>query len=278
MPMLLALAAVYSPDGIGTALVALFIAYCLKLHEKDNINIKELAILFILLILAASIKSVGYIGIALIIFVLPIKKIVNQNKKYIKYAIPLFLIILLAVLFVYKANINAPGDTRVSGTDTKAQFEYVLNNPTQYCKVLIKHTIDTFSYLRGMSFLNAPMFFNKTYYSMFLVMSVYLIFISITDSSKQLKIKNRLLFVFTFLVVFAMTSTSMYLSYTKVGANYINGHQMRYIFPTLGLLLMSISINKLGLDIEKKLKYSNLYLAYPIMIFLIISVLDLTVI
>ena len=39
MPMLLALASVYSPDGIGTALVTLFIAYCLKLHEKDNINI-----------------------------------------------------------------------------------------------------------------------------------------------------------------------------------------------------------------------------------------------
>ena len=70
----------------------------------------------------------------------------------------------------------------------------------------------------------------------------------------------------------------MYLSYTRVGANYINGHQMRYIFPTLGLLLTSISISKLGLNIEKKFKYSNLYLAYPMMIFLIISVLDLTII
>jgi len=278
MPMILALSSVYSADGIGTALVALFIAYCLKIHEKDNINIKELTLLFILLMLAASIKSVGYIGIALIIFILPLKKIIKQYKKYIKYVIPMFLIILLAVLVVYKANINAPGDTRVTGTDTKAQFKYVLNNPIQYAKILTNHTIDTFSSLKGMSFLNAPMFFNRTYYSMFIVMSMYLLFISITDSSKQLKIKKRLLFIFTFLVVFAMTSTSMYLSYTSVGANYINGHQMRYIFPTLGLLLMSISIKKIELDIEKKFKYSNLYLAYPMMIFLIISVLDLTVI
>ena len=172
MPMLLALASVYSPDGIGTALVALFIAYCLKLHERDNINIKELSLLFILLMLAASIKSVGYIGIALIVFILPLKKIIKQNKKYIKYIIPLFLIILLAVLFVYKSNINAPGDTRVEGTDTKAQFEYVLNNPVKYCKILVKHTMDTFSSLRGMSFLNAPMFFNKTYYSLFLILGI----------------------------------------------------------------------------------------------------------
>ena len=278
MPMLLALGSVYSADGIGTALTALFIAYCLKLHEKDNINIKEVSILLILLILAASIKSVGYIGIALIVFILPLKKIIKQNKKYIKYIIPLFLIILLAVLFVYKANINAPGDTRVEGTDTKAQFEYIINNPVQYCKILVKHTIDTFSSLRGMSYLNAPMFFNKTYYDIYLIMIAYLLFISITDSSKQLKIRNRLLFTFTFCVIFVMTSTSMYLSYTRVGANYINGHQMRYIFPTLGLLLTSISISKLGLNIEKKFKYSNLYLAYPMMIFLIISVLDLTII
>ena len=129
-----------------------------------------------------------------------------------------------------------------------------------------------------MSFLNAPMFFNKTYYNLFLVISMYLLFISIIDSSKQLKIKDRIIFIFTFFVVFGMVSTSMYLGFTKVGANYIDGVQMRYIFPILPLILMSISIKKIGLDIENKFKYRDLYLAYPMMIFLIISVLDLTVI
>lgn len=276
--MLLALASVYSADGIGTALTGLFTAYCLKLYEKENINIKQVSLLLLLLILAASIKSVGYIGISLVIFILPLKKIIIQNKKYIKYTVPLFIIILLAVLFIYKANINAPGDTRVLGTDTKEQFNYVVNNPIQYCKIMIKHTIDTFLNLRQMSFLNAPMFFHTTYYKVFLTISIYLLFISITDSSKQLKIKNRILFVLTFLIVFAMTSTSMYLSYTRVGANYINGHQMRYIFPTLVLLLMSISIKRFDLNLENKFKYSNLYIAFPTIIFLIISVLDLTVI
>ena len=278
MPMLLALASVYSPDGIGTALVALFIAYCLKLHEKDNFNVKEISILLLLLILAASIKSVGYIGITLIIFILPLNKIIKQNKKYIKYIIPLFIILLLAIFLVFKANLNAPGDTRVEKTDTKEQFEYVLNNPIRYCKILAKHTIDTFTNLRGMSYLNAPMFFYTTYYEMFLINFIYLLFISITDNTKQLNIKNRLLFIVTFFVIFAMTSTSMYLSYTRVGANSINGHQMRYIFPTLSLILMSISIRKFGLNITDKFKYSDLYIVYPIIIFLIISVLDLIII
>lgn len=278
MPMLLALASVYSPDGIGTALIALFIAYCLRLHEKDSIKIKEVLKLLLLLILAASIKSVGYIGIVLIVFILPLKKILRQNKKYIKYLIPALAIIGVAVIFIYITNINAPGDTRVQGTGTREQFEYILKNPIQYFKVLLKHIVNVFFSLRGMSFLNAPMFFSKTYYNVFLVMTIYLFFISITDSSKQLKIKHRILFVFTFFVICAMISTAMYLSYTKVGATYIDGYQMRYMFPTLALIFMSISVKKFGLDLEKKFNYSNLYIAYPMVIFLIISLLDLTII
>lgn len=278
MPMLVALASVYSPDGVGTALAALFISYCLKLYEKDNINIKEILILLALLILVASIKTAAYIGIALIIFILPLKKIILQNKKYIKYIIPVLALIALATLFVYKTSINKPGDTRVEGTATREQFEYVLKNPLQYCKVFLNHTFNVFFSLRGMSFLNAPMFFGKTYYNIFLIMSIYLFFISITDSSKQLKLKHRILFIFAFFVVYAMISTAMYLSYTRVGATYIDGYQMRYMFPTLALIFMSISIKKFGLDLEQKFKYSNLYISYPMIIFLIISVLDLTII
>ena len=276
MPMLLALSSVYSPDGVGTASIAIFIAYCLRMQEKENINIKELSVLLLLLILACSVKSVGYIGVALIVLILPLRKIIKQNKKYIKYIIPLFAIILFLVLLIYKANINAPGDLRTSGTDTKEQFTYVINNPIKYSEVLVNHTISTFTSLKGMSFLNAPMFFSTTYYKLFLVMAIYLAFISITDSSKHLKISNRILFIITFFIVFAMTSTAMYLSYTKVGANYINGHQMRYIFPTLPLILISISIKKI--ELENKFKYSDLYIAYPMAIFLIVSVLDAIII
>ena len=276
MPMLLALASVYSADGIGTALIALFIAYCFNLKEKENVNIKEMLILILLLSLAIFAKSVGYIAISIVILILPLKKIINQNRKYIKYIIPIFIIALVSIIFIYKTNINAPGDERAAGTDTRQQFEFVLNNPINYCKVLLNHTINTFSNLRGMSFLNAPMFFSNTYYELFIIMAIYLLFISITDSSKQLDFKDRIIFIVTFFVVFAMTSTAMYLSYTKVGANFINGHQMRYIFPTLFLLLSSISIKKFSL--EDKFKYTNMYIAYPMAIFLIVSVLDLTII
>lgn len=272
MPMLLALASVYSPDGISTAIVALFIAYCLKLHEKENISKKEILLLLILLTFASTIKSVGYIGIALIIFILPLKKIIKENKKYIKYILILFIVAISTVVLIYISRINQPGDPRSEGTSTIEQFKFVMSNPLEYAKILLKHTKITFTKLKTMSFLNAPMFFNKTYYILFIVMLTYLLFISITDSSKQLKIRDRLIFLLTFGVVFAMTSTAMYLSYTKVRANYIDGFQMRYIFPTLFLLLSIISIKKI--ELPNKFKYNYLYLNCISSIFLIISVLD----
>ncbi len=273
MPMLLALGSVYSPDAISTALCALFMGYCLKLYEKSKIYTKDILILILLALLAASIKSVGYIAISLIIFILPLKKIIKENKKLMIYILIFIIIIFTVIISATKNSINAPGDPRVKDTNTTEQFYYVINNPLKYCKILVHHTIGTFISLEGLSFLNAPMFFDTTYNKVFIMILTYLLFISVTDSSKQLTVKNRLIFILSFLIVFAMTSTSMYLSYTPVGANSINGYQMRYLFPILLLLLTSISIKKF--ELENKFEYLNLYICYPPAIFLIISILDL---
>ncbi len=275
MPMILLLGAVYSPDAINTGLCALFIAYCLKLMEKPKTNIKDILLLILLGILASSIKSIGYVGILLIIFILPLKNIIKDNKKYMKYILVFCMVILVAIILTTKNSINAPGDPRVEEVNKSEQLHYVINNPINYAKILVKHTINNFRSLENLSFLNAPMFFRKTNYHTFIVILAYLLFISITDSSKQLSAKTRLIFMISFLVVLAMTSTSMYLAYTPVGANDINGYQERYLFPILLLLFMSLSIKKF--ELKDKFKYSKLYISYSSAIFLIISMIDLII-
>lgn len=276
MPMLLALASVYSVDGIGTALALLFIAYCLKLNEQDEINIKEVIKLSILLVLAATIKNIGYIGIGLVVFILPLKKIIKQNKKYLKYFIAILLLLLICIAFVAKNEISKKGDPRVQDVNTSEQLKIIINNPITYSKILLTHMKYSLTKIDYISFINAPMFFYNTYYNIFLIMTGYQLFISITDSSKHLKVKNRLIFLFTFFAVYAMISTIMYLAFTRVGAGYISGVQSRYIFPIIFLILSSISIKKLELDYNK-FKGINLYTAYISAIFLIVSVFDLII-
>ena len=263
MPMLLALASVYSPDGIATALATIFIAYCLKLKEKkEDINAKEITILLILTILACTIKTIGYVGIAIVLLILPWKKMYQNNRRYFRY---IFIIILIAFLILglklYKIA-NSPGDTRVSNTDTKLQLMYLIENPLEYIKTFLRYTRFTFTNMRSMSFLNAPMFFTTTYYNNFKLIMIYLLIISVIDRSKNFSMKERIIFLFTFLFIYATISTAMYLSYTPVRGHTIIGYQMRYFFPTLGLLLMILSIKRKS---EKNIsENNNLYINYPI--------------
>lgn len=272
MPMLLALSAIYSPDGIVVGICSLFVAYCFKLKEQEGkIGTKELVILLILTLLVCMVKSIGYIGILMALFILPLKNIYQQNKKFFHYAFIFALLMLVIVAFEIYTSINAPGDPRVNDTNTIVQFKQVVQNPLRYIAILIQHFYKTFTNTLGMSFINAPMFFRKTYYINYLLISIYLLAISFTDSSKHLKIKERILFLLSFLIVFATISTAMYLSYTPVGANYIGGYQMRYIFPTMSLILISLSTRKTTL---KEFSNNSMYINYPIAIFLITSIID----
>ena len=277
MPMLIALSSVYSADGVGTALIALLIAYCLKVAEKETVNIKEILLLLLLMALAALIKGMGYAGIMLIVFIVPLKSIILHNKQYMKYIIPLVIVLFTGIILMGKASMNEPGDTRGGdATNPTMQLQYIIDNPLNYGSTLITQTMLVFLDIDALSYFNAPMFFDTTYKIVFIIMAIYLIIISLMDSSKQLSKKDRFIFLLTFLVIYVITSTAMYLSYTNVGANYINGYQQRYFFPILALILMSISVKLFEIKVDEK--KMNLYIAYPMVIFSIISIMDLTII
>lgn len=83
LPFSLLLAASYSVDGICIGFLGLFIAYCLKLSEGDykDIKLKQILILMLLFGLCLLAKNLAYCAIILLIFILPICKILKNNKK-----------------------------------------------------------------------------------------------------------------------------------------------------------------------------------------------------
>lgn len=279
MPMLLCLAGVYSPDGITFGVVSIFIAYCLKLYEQpDNIKIKEIIILLLTFLLMSIIKGTGYILVGLIIFILPLIKIIKQNKKNMKYIIliAISMIAILGILFIstYSSEIHdGYGDPRSDGTDSKGQLEYIINNPLEYIKTMWNHGVFVFTNLDCLSFLNAPMFFGITYYKSFIILLFFILAVALMDNSKSYNIKNRIIFLLTFLAVFILTSTALYISYTRVGETYVNGYQMRYLFPIIPLFLMCLSNKKLKYD---ETKYQDvLFITYIIGFLIVTSIIGI---
>lgn len=275
LPMLLCLASVNSIDGIAMGLISVFIAYCLKLYnQNDPINIKQILILFLSLILMSISKGIGYIFMSLIILILPFKKIIKENKKYILYIVLTIILILgLLIAKTYSTQIHNYGDSRAYGSNSQEQLKFIINNPISFSKTLINHTIATFGNLDAMSFLNAPMFFGMFYYHVFLMILYFIIFIGLSDNSKSFNLRTKSIFALTFFAIFITTSTALYLSYTAVGANYIDGYQLRYIFPIIPLFLMSISI--------KNMKYNEnkcediLFITYIIGLINILSIIGI---
>ena len=249
MPLIILLAASYSIDALSLGLISIFIANVLRIYEKEEINIKDIILLVSSVILLLLAKSMAYIGVGLIVLILPFKKIIKQNKKHLPIfiAIAAILIIVLSILLL---NINIETDTRSENTNSNGQVEFLLSNPFQIIAVFYRHVRDTILDLGWLANLNPEAFFYEYYKCVFMIMFIVFIGISVNDESKKFKIKDIIIFLITFAIVYAMTSFALYIGFTEVGGKYILGYQARYLIPILPLVFMCLNNNLIKIKIN----------------------------
>ena len=252
-PMLVCLAGTYSPDGLGMGLISLFIAYCLKLYnKKEEINIKEILILTTLYCLSLTFKSMSYFAIGLIILMLPIKQIIKVNKKKLLYVIPIIVVFMIIMLMVQPKVDVAQGDSRGGSSGAISQIQNLIAHPFLILEVAYNHIMNTLINFDWFSELNFIHYFSTTSTHVFLYMMIFYIYIALKDDSINFSRKNKIIFIVTFFVIYAITSIALYLTFTPLGSNQLQGYQARYIFPILLLILMSISNKNLNNNENKE--------------------------
>ena len=275
MPMLLALASVYSVDNIMVGVISLWIAYCLKLYEqKEKITGKQLFILLGIFTLIGTLKSMSYLPIALFIFIIPIRKILKENKKYL---VPIILLGIVSVtinigitLYLQSDQLSDP---RVENTNAMQQIEYIKEEPIEYIKILGKHIKTTLTEFSALSYLNGPMFFGNDFNNIFLILLLFLFYTGITDDSKNLSKKTKWIAIITFFIVLSITSTLLYISYTPLQGKTIQGYQLRYIFPIISLIVICLSSEKI--KNQKSEKKDCLFTTCFMVCFLVFSIYGL---
>ncbi len=248
MPMSLLLAASYSIDGICIGFVSLFIAYCLKLKkEKEVIGLKDFFILlgmFIILLLA---KTMAYIMVGFIVFMLPIIPTLKKNKKYLPIIITIFIIvcIVLTILLVYIKETKIASDSRAPGNvNVSDQLTNVINNPLYTARVLILHVKNTLFNFNWIAMLHYDVFFGATGPAVMLPLMIFILYVALIEDDYNFKISDKIIMITSFLLTFFMTSMILYLVFSEVKSLSISGYQTRYILPILPLLLFCISNNK----------------------------------
>lgn len=263
LPFVLLLAASFSTDGIAFGLLGLFIAYCLKLSEVDykKIGIKEIITLMILFLGCLIVKDFAYFAMIFLVFILPIIKILKNNKKKLPIIITIILLAIAMVLilaFNKLGNVTSnAGDPRGGDTGPMGQLNFLMQSPLNIIKVGASHISNSILNYNWYIYLNHEAFFGEYSKQLFFIELIFIIYIAVTDNSKKIKTRTTVISIITSAIVFVTTSLMLYLTFTPIGQINIAGYQPRYIIPLIPLLLMTINnkryLNKTTIEEENKI-------------------------
>lgn len=279
MPFMLLLAASYSADGMCLGTIYIFTAYCFKLYkESETISLKQFIILIALFAIMLIGKGMGYMPIGILIFMLPLKKTIKNNKKYwpimIVVAIIFVLLAVFGFIYVKNSKLSTEGDNRGEvGINSVEQFEVILTDPILDIKVASNHILKTLLNFDWIKTLQHDVFFTDYSDNIMFVALLFIIFVALTEDDYNFKMKDKIILILAFLLPYGTTSAVLYLTFTPVRESYILGYQARYIFPILPLLLSCISSNKVKCE---KSESRNIKITMISGVFLVISLILLT--
>lgn len=239
-PIALALASTYNTDGITIGLIGIFIAYVFKLYNenKETISMKEFLLLVLTYALVLTCKDSSYMGIGFLVFILPIKKYLKNNKKML--LVTLCLVLLTVAIGFYEINIKTAsnqGDERTENTNSILQLENIKNNPGKLAEVYSNFTKSSLLRLTWYNNLNPKYFFGNEATVVAFGMFVLALYISYTDVSIKFDRKAKIILFLAFVFTFGITTFALYWLYSPVGYDTIVGYQARYIIPFIPLLL-----------------------------------------
>lgn len=151
------------------------------------------------------------------------------------------------------------------------QLNNVLHNPIFDIKLMIAHMQNTLFNFNWITLLHAPTFFTDKAQMVMIPLFVFLLYIAITEDDENLKIKDKLISIAAFFLVYFMTSMVLYLSFTEVGKLSVSGYQTRYLFPVIPLILICISNNRVKTD---KSENRNMNISIASSLFIAISIMQ----
>lgn len=277
MPMMIHQVASISADAFINCISLAFVTYVLYLKFENEKFDKKHKIIFILLAIGLAFTKHIYFPIAFIALILVFdKKLDKKSKAFI--IITMALVTIIAVGWFLFSNVYK--DVReyilVNEVSLTNQLKYILKNPIKFIDILCSTT-----FIRGGTYTSQLIGSNLGLLTIKLnnfVIVLYLLLILVSPFLEKhnyaLNFKERLLFVIIAVGIFLLILTGLYLSWTLVGKDIIDGVQGRYFIPIAILPLLCLVIRRKNIEIKNVSIYVasfaflfNLYAISKIIIF-----------
>lgn len=258
MPMSIQSMISYSYDGLLNACIFIFIAICLKLiyEDSENINKKYLFISVLVLFIIFAIK-LPYAIIGVMYIFIPTNKFKNLIWKIFCILSSLVLVYIFGNVV---SKITSIGYNQIPialnvTTAEKSNLSYILNDPKEVIDIAIntlkvksKFYIDSLVGYFGYFTFKINDIFKYVYISLFGTLIL-------TEESK-IKLKERLILLFSTLIIVAGVFGALYFAWTPYAYSYVEGVQGRYFIPLIVPLIIACAVKVKNINLEKQTVYS----------------------
>lgn len=242
LPIVLYLAGSVSLDPIINGSAFLFISICLKYYfeaEEDTyITKKDIILIIVTAIMIITNKYLTYTPLVLMFFLIPKKKF-KTTKGYVTMIAVSAVIGILCVLWQFcMLNAFPYEEDRNGHVSQEEQKAFILEHPVLVSRTLINQCI---VHLKEHKLVYAPVpagnFADLT--------GIMILVGAILEKNKFCKEKRSkilsVVLMSIFIIALILATVAVYLSFTQVGADNVQGYQVRYNVPILMLFLIPIA-------------------------------------
>ncbi|MEI8343336.1 MAG: DUF2142 domain-containing protein [Candidatus Moraniibacteriota bacterium] len=242
-PTAIFLASNYTYDSWVTAFTMLGLAYLFSELQQPE---KKISISHITIMVGAFVIGIGpkaiYFPLMFLLFLIGRSKFESEKEFHKFLWVSVFSISFVAGSFVLPFFISGEGSGGARGkfdVDTSRQIQFILAQPFEYAKILVNFLKDYVNPLNASGFTNffAYLGMTKGFYVVLALISI----VTLADKNRYDKQtsnwKIKMSVISVYFVTAALISSALYLSFTEVGKNTIDGVQPRYLIPLVFPLL-----------------------------------------
>lgn len=245
-PMSIQQAASCSVDAMINGITILYIAFFLYLYNKKYINKKETLMFYILSILVVLAK-VTNICIAGLILLLPLEMNEKKKKSYFIKGIGVFGICVIAIVYYlhtldFATNLSQVDYITQMNVNGEEQIKYIMNNFSHWFRMFIAAMINQVY----ISVVQLSTFGWLSYGYPILIVAMPFIYGKICFQEQGMDFSKFEKFLITLMVLgsYGLTCLALYIGWTSVGSESIEGVQGRYFIPILVLMGLVLASGK----------------------------------
>lgn len=237
LPITMQEATSVSPDALTIGLSLFFVAYVMKLAygAKKIIGKKDYVFLSVSALIIGFCKIV-YLPLVFLMILIRYDRFGSKKRKWIFLGC-LFVAVLILNLVWLMISSRYLLEYR-PGVDSGGQLVGILTNPVRYLMVMFR-TIN----VSGQGWANNLLGTTLGYFNFHLPYAIFLMSYTLVvllfaqrDETLKMKVFDKVVCALVFLVIVGAIFTSLYIQWTAVGAEVIDGIQGRYFLPIILLL------------------------------------------